>query len=543
MAKINFQLHFYFVYFCGLLFPGRDFYKYLFNLNIMNSDIGNIKAVGCCGVKSEYQKNDNKYQHSCCKLDTYNWLEDIDDLLTDRRFDCVEIRFKNSRKEFFRVPEGLILHTNDIVAVEGSPGHDIGIVSLTGETARLQMIKKKKSPNSEDIKKIYRKARQGDVDKWLEARSLDKPTMVRTRQIVMELGLDMKINDVEYQGDKTKAIFYYTADDRVDFRRLIKILAEEFAIRIEMKQIGVRQESGKLGGIGPCGRELCCSSWLTSFKSVSTATARTQNLSLNPQKLAGQCGKLKCCLNFENEVYAEEIETFPDKDVRLKTRVGDAVFMKMDVMKGVMWYTYIDRPDKFIELDKETVREIIKMNRKNNFPESLESFTETDEEPAIKFDTIIGQDDLSRFDNPRPKHQGKKKNRKPGFNRPENQGERKETQPRPEGVQGGQNNPRPDVRPNNQNWNKNNSDRNQGGQTKNPRNDNRPRNNNQPRPENQDRNAPRPEGRNNGESQQGSNNNDRNRNNNRNRPHYKGNGNRPSNENRNQNNQPQKPAE
>ncbi len=508
-------------------------------MNMMNSDIGNIKAVGCCGVKSEYQKNDNKYQHSCCKLDTYNWLEDIDDLLTDRKFDCVEMRFKNSRKEFFKVPEGLILRANDIVAVEGSPGHDIGIVSLTGETARLQMIKKKKSPNSEDIKKIYRKARQGDVDKWLEARALDKPTMVRTRQIVMELGLDMKINDVEFQGDKTKAIFYYTADDRVDFRRLIKLLAEEFAIRIEMKQIGVRQESGKLGGIGPCGRELCCSSWLTNFKSVSTATARTQNLSLNPQKLAGQCGKLKCCLNFENEVYAEALETFPNKDVKLKTKAGDAVFMKMDIMKGSMWYAYLDRLDKYIELDKDTVHEIIKMNRKSSLPESLESFTEIDEEPVIKFDTVIGQDDVSRFDNPRPRNGNQKKKKfKP------NRTDRPDGQQRTDGGQNPQNQDRP--RPENSNRNDGQNPRPDGGQRSNnlQRNDNRQRNSNPQRPENQERNPSRPEHKPNGERSEGQDKDrNRNRNNNFNRQNQKGNAPRPHNGNRNQNNQNPKPSE
>jgi cell fate regulator YaaT (PSP1 superfamily) len=379
----------------------------------MNSESQEFKPTGCCRVAPDPQKSENKTQHSCCKLDSYNYLEDLDMLSEHGPFDCVEVRFKNSRKDFFRIPEGLRLFYGDIIAVEASPGHDIGVVCLTGETARLQMIKKGKSHLSEDIKKVYRKARPNDLEKWSRARSLERDTMVKTRRIVGKLGLNMKINDVEYQGDATKVIFYYTADERVDFRQLIKILADEFSVRIEMKQIGVRQESGRLGGIGPCGRELCCSSWMSRFRSVSTTSARTQNLSLNPQKLAGQCGKLKCCLNFEQEVYAEEAKLFPDTKKRLKTKKGEAFFRKMDILKGEMWYSYTEHPENFIKIQRDKVDEILQLNAKDVFPESLDAFGETHEE-AVKFDQVVGQDDLSRFDNPQKKSNAR--NRKRGRN-------------------------------------------------------------------------------------------------------------------------------
>lgn len=388
----------------------------------MDSELGENKATGCCRKPTTVQISENKSQHSCCKLNSFNWLEDMDNLIENKPFDCVEIRFKNSRKDFFRVAEGLVLSWGDIVAVEASPGHDIGVVSLSGETARLQMIKKGKSPSSEDIRKVYRKARPNDIEKWMQARSLEQNTKVQTRRIVGKLKLDMKINDVEYQGDGTKAIFYYTAEDRVDFRQLIKMLADEFSVRIEMKQIGVRQESGRLGGIGPCGRELCCSSWMSKFKSVSTVSARTQNLSLNPQKLAGQCGKLKCCLNFEQDTYAEAIESFPNTRINLKTKEGDAFFRKMDILREQMWYSYSKQPENFIKLDRKDVVKIIAMNQKNVFPESLEIYGDIPEE-TVKYDQVVGQDDLSRFDEVTPKKRKKNKARpKQNSNRNPNNG-------------------------------------------------------------------------------------------------------------------------
>lgn len=396
----------------------------------MNSESTDYKSTGCCRVPGDVQINENTTQHSCCKLDSYNWLEDIDSIIRDQKFDCVEIRFKNSRKDFFKLPTGLYLKRGDIVAVEASPGHDIGVVSLTGETARLQMIRKKRNPDAFDIKKVYRKARANDIDKWMNARGKEHDTMVRTRRIVGRLGLEMKINDVEYQGDGTKAIFYYTAEERVDFRLLIRELAEAFFTRIEMKQIGVRQESGRLGGIGPCGRELCCSSWMSRFKSVSTVSARTQNLSLNPQKLAGQCGKLKCCLNFEQEAYEEELKTFPDTKTNIKTKMGDAFFRKMDILKGILWYSYVEKPENFIALPKDVVIDIQQLNKDNNYPDSLEVYIDS-EEDEVKFDNVTGQDDVSRFDHVKPKkrkgqNRNKRRNSKPNSRNRNNQNQKTE---------------------------------------------------------------------------------------------------------------------
>ncbi|MCK5847298.1 MAG: hypothetical protein KAG84_07660 [Bacteroidales bacterium] len=363
----------------------------------MYSEKEAMQSRGCCFVPSVDQ-NENINQHSCCKLDAYDWISDVNFIEEKRYFDIVEVRFKNNRKGFFRSPEGEMLRRGDIVAVETSPGHDIGIVSLTGEIVRLQMHKKKVPYKDTYIEKVYRKARSNDIEKWIEAAALEIPSMITTRKAVMSLGLDMKINDVEYQGDKTKAIFYYTAENRVDFRELIKILAEKFSVRIEMKQIGVRQESSRLGGIGSCGRELCCSSWLTDFNSVSTNTARLQNLSMNPQKLAGQCGKLKCCLNFEQDNYKEESAKFPPSDVKLKTKSGDAFFQKKDILSGIMWYSYFDKPSVFIGIRRQDVQNIQRMNEKGKLPEALNDHLNIEIEEAVKFDNVIGQDDVTRFD-------------------------------------------------------------------------------------------------------------------------------------------------
>ncbi len=364
----------------------------------MYSEKEAMQSRGCCFVPSADQKNENINQHSCCKLDAYDWLSDINFIEEKRYFDIVEVRFKNNRKGFFRSPEGETLLSGDIVAVEASPGHDIGIVSLTGEIVRLQMHKKKVPYKDTYISKVYRKARGNDIEKWVQAAALEIPSMITTRKAVMDLGLDMKINDVEYQGDKTKAVFYYTAEGRVDFRELIKILADKFSVRIEMKQIGVRQESSRLGGIGSCGRELCCSSWLTDFNSVSTNTARLQNLSMNPQKLAGQCGKLKCCLNFEQDNYKEESAKFPPSDVKLKTKAGDAFFQKKDILSGMMWYSYYETPSVFIQLRRQEVQNIQRMNDKGKLPDALNTQLEAELEGSIKFDNVIGQDDVTRFD-------------------------------------------------------------------------------------------------------------------------------------------------
>jgi cell fate regulator YaaT (PSP1 superfamily) len=347
------------------------------NLNIKDEDI--LMSRGCCASSKILDKSKTG-ANSCPKLDTREWLDGIPKPSGGNSWRYVEVRFKNSHKAFFKLPEEMELNKGDIVAVEASPGHDIGIVSLTGETCRLQMEKKNVDPESDFVKKIYRRARLNDIEKWLKAVEKEDKTMVKTRQLARDLGLVMKVNDVEYQGDGTKAIFYYTAEERVDFRQLIKVLAENFRVRIEMKQIGVRQEAARVGGIGSCGRELCCSTWMTDFKSVTTQVARTQQLSLNPQKLAGQCGKLKCCLNFEQDAYLDEMESFPDTSVPLMTRKGEATYQKMDVFKKLMWYSYMDDPGIFHAIPVKKVKYILGQNKKGRKPENLEKFVQNIDE-------------------------------------------------------------------------------------------------------------------------------------------------------------------
>jgi cell fate regulator YaaT (PSP1 superfamily) len=329
-------------------------------------------------------------------------------------FDMVEVRFKNSRKDFFRNVNGLGLNVGDVIAVEASPGHDIGIVSLTGELVRLQMKKKGVNFDSEEIKKIYRKAKQQDIDKWREGQSLEVATMYKARTIALQLGLQMKLSDVEYQGDKSKAIFYYTADERVDFRELIKVLADAFKVRIEMRQIGARQEAARLGAIGSCGRELCCSTWLTDFRTVSTSAARYQQLSLNPMKLAGQCGKLKCCLNYELDTYQDALKEFPQIDgKRLHTQKGDAFLQKTDIFKRLIWWSYTTEPDVFIPLSIARVKEVLEMNEKGEKPVDLAEFKEISALPEVKqpdFENVVGQDSLTRFD--KQKNQNRNKHKK-----------------------------------------------------------------------------------------------------------------------------------
>jgi cell fate regulator YaaT (PSP1 superfamily) len=339
---------------------------------------------------------------SCDKLTVFDWLENMHLPEGMKPFEVVEVRFKNSRKEFFRNVNNLNLHVGDAVAVEAMSGHDIGTVSLQGELVKLQLRKKNVNFDSEEIRKIYRKARQPDLDKWKEARALETSTMYRARTIALSLGLDMKLSDVEYQGDKSKATFYYTAENRVDFRQLIKVLATEFGIRIEMRQIGARQEASRLGGIGSCGRELCCSTWLTDFRTVNTSAARYQQLSLNPLKLAGQCGKLKCCLNYELDIYAEALREFPSMDgKRLLTKKGDAFLQKLDIFRRVMWFSYRSEPGVMIPLSVESVKNIIEQNEKGETPEELIAV----QKPAPKlevaelvFENTAGQDSLTRFD-------------------------------------------------------------------------------------------------------------------------------------------------
>lgn len=351
----------------------------------------------------------------CNKLSVFDWLGNMNLPEGQNRFDIVEIRFKNSRKEFFRNTNSLNINVGDVIAVESNSGHDIGTVSLTGELVKLQLKKHNVNFDSEEIKKIYRKAKQTDIEKWREAQSLEINTMYRARTIALNLGLQMKLSDVEYQGDKSKAIFYYTADARVDFRELIKLLADEFKVRIEMKQIGARQEASRLGGIGSCGRELCCSSWLTDFRTVSTSAARYQQLSLNPLKLAGQCGKLKCCLNYELDSYLDALKEFPEMEgKKLQTKKGEAFLQKTDIFKRTMWFSYRSDPGVFIPLDLKTVHSILELNAKGEMPEALT--------PAVKvidkiintepnFENVVGQDSLTRFDRKGKSNQNFKSNR------------------------------------------------------------------------------------------------------------------------------------
>jgi len=343
------------------------------NNNINKEHISS--ARGCCFVDTSNPANPNVNQQNCCKLSTYNWLKDYSDTVSSKIY-IAEIRFKNGRKDFYTFTEELNLKEGEIVAVEASPGHDIGIVSLLGDAVNLQLKRKEVDPETAELKKVYRHARPADIEKWFEAMKLEDSTMHKTRVYAIDLGLQMKINDVEYQGDKTKAIFYYTAEDRVDFRQLIRKLADSFRIRIEMKQIGVRQEAAKLGGIGPCGRELCCASWMSSFSSVSTNSARLQQLSLNPQKLAGQCGKLKCCLNYEADSYIDALKEFPDNKTVLQTKKGNAVYMKTDVFKKIVWYSYADNPGSMMAIPINEVKEIMALNKKGKVIDELEKYAQ-----------------------------------------------------------------------------------------------------------------------------------------------------------------------
>lgn len=357
------------------------------------------KNNGACGV------------NGCEKLSVFDWLSNMEQP-SDQVFDLVEIRFKNGRKEFFRNTQQLRLQMNEVVAVEGSPGHDIGSISLTGQLVKLQLRQKAIDQDKQEFKKIYRIATQRDIDIWQKAREKEWETMIRSRRIIDDLKLEMKLSDVEYQGDGNKATFYYTAEGRVDFRELIKKLAAEFRIRIEMKQIGTRQEAARVGGIGSCGRELCCSTWLTDFRSVNTAAARYQQLALNPQKLAGQCGKLKCCLNYELDSYMEALKKFPKAETVLKTAKGDALYMKMDIFKGMMWYGYRDQAVEWIPLPVEKVNEIIALNAAGKTPESLEEYGVVNTESDPDFEVGTQQDSLNRFDD-KLKSRRKKKRRKP----------------------------------------------------------------------------------------------------------------------------------
>lgn len=348
----------------------------------------------------------------CNKLTVFDWLANMSLPSGVAPFHCVEVRFKNGRKSFFKNTENLSLSIGDIVATEASPGHDVGIVSLTGELVRIQMKKKKVDIDSDDVRKIYRKASQKDIDIWQKARDREKQIQVRSREIAIRLNLQMKISDIEFQGDGSKCTFYYTAEERVDFRQLIKEFAQEFSTRIEMRQIGFRQEAARLGGIGSCGRELCCSTWLTDFRSVNTSAARYQQLSLNPQKLAGQCGKLKCCLNYELDAYIDALKEFPKTEVKLKTEKGTAVCQKIDIFKGYLWYAYEGEWMNWHKISADHANEIIEANKKNEKVLGLEEFaSELLEDTKVDFENVVGQDSLTRFDQPKRSKRRRNKNR------------------------------------------------------------------------------------------------------------------------------------
>lgn len=362
-------------------------------------------------------------------MNTYDWLADIPGN-TDEQ-EMVEVQFKNTRKGFYKNSNKLKLAKGDIVAVEASPGHDIGVVTLTGRLVPLQMRKANLKPDVE-IKRIYRKAKPVDLEKYEEAKAKEHDTMIRSRQIALSLNLNMKIGDVEYQGDGNKAIFYYIADERVDFRQLIKVLAEAFRVRIEMKQIGARQEAGRIGGIGPCGRELCCATWMTNFVSVSTSAARYQDISLNPQKLAGQCAKLKCCLNYEVDVYVESQKRLPSKEIALETTEGTYYFFKADILKGLITYS----TDKSFMANAVTITarnafEVINMNKRGEKPENLIDVNTRSDKPI----DLVEQESLTRFDKRKSNNNRKKK---------------KKTDSRPK-----ENTPAPEKAPNKENVSKN----------------------------------------------------------------------------------------
>lgn len=427
--------------------------------------------MGCsCGTskggKTAGCKNNGACETGGCnKMNVFDWLSNMD-MPSSSSFEIVEVRFKNGRKEFFRNTEKFDLTTGDAIVVEVPNGHHIGHVSMQGELVRLQM-QKKKVANDHEIKKIYRLAHQKDLEKYEEVKKREPGTLYRTREILRETKLDMKLSDIEYQADNTKATFFYSADDRVDFRELIKRLATEFRIRVEMRQISLRQEAGRLGGIGVCGRELCCSTWLSDFKNVATSAARYQNLSLNPSKLSGQCGRLKCCLNYELETYMEALQDIPKIETPLLTEAGEAKLQKTDIFRKIMWFGF-NEENTWYPLNVERVNQILELNRAGKKPANLQEDQLAEKIPLQKLNSDLAQMD-ERF---RDKSKNKKKKKKQG--------------PRDNKPQGGgtQN-----LNPNRNQGQGQNPNRNQQGQNPN-RNQNKDGNNNPNRNQNQGGNNP-----------------------------------------------------
>jgi cell fate regulator YaaT (PSP1 superfamily) len=419
--------------------------------------VGGCENNGACGTGG------------CNKMNVFDWLSNMDMPQQDR-FEVVEVRFKNGRKDFYRNSEHLNLTTGDAIIVESQTGHHLGHVSMQGELVRLQM-QKKKVANDDEIKKVYRLANQKDFEKFEEIKKRDLPTLYRTREIIKQLRLNMKLSDVEFQADNTKATFFYSAEDRVDFRELIKLLATEFKVRVEMRQISLRQEAGRIGGIGVCGRELCCSTWLSDFKNVATSAARYQNLSLNPSKLSGQCGRLKCCLNYELETYMDALKGIPEIEAPLLTERGEARLQKTDIFRRIMWFGFKE-DNNWYPLNIDRVNEILEMNRAGKKPASLDTNEQEVKVPIAKLNSDLASMDKKFQDKTRTKK--KKKNR---------------SQERP-------NNPNQNKNPNqgNPNQNKNNPNQNKPNPNQNRNNPNRNRNPNQRRNNpNQNRNNPPPD--------------------------------------------------
>lgn len=423
--------------------------------------------MGCAGCSSGAdgkpagcKSNGYCSTSGCNKLGVFDWLTGVPLPTGQQPFEGVEVRFKNTRKGFYRNASGLQLMPGDLVTVDAAPGHDIGMVSLAGELVRAQMERRNAGTDTYELRKVLRKSTQEDIDRWHAARKLEDDTLFAARDLVRSARLDMKVTDVEYQGDGTKATFYYVSEDRVDFRGILRTLSDRFKVRVEMKQIGARQEAGRIGGIGSCGRELCCSTWLTDFRSVTTSAARYQQLALNPQKLAGQCGKLKCCLNYELDMYIEAIKSYPSQNAKLKTQQGTGAHIKTDIFTGKMWYGFKRPGEPFIMagFPVDVVRDIIAQNKQGIEPEVDLNMADEPAETvkAPDYENVVGQDDLTRFDSKiksgKKRGGSKKKGRGDRERRPSGEGEQRPPQqardrgtprpergPRPEGDRG----PRP----------------------------------------------------------------------------------------------------
>ena len=378
-------------------------------------------SSGADGQPKGCKNNGTCGSDGCNKLTVFDWLSNMSLPGDQKPFIGVEVRFKNGRKHFYKNSKNLSLSIGDIVATEAMSGHDIGIITLTGELVKVQMKKKSPDETTDDLSKIYRKATQKDINIWQTVRAKEAEIQKRSREIAIHLGLKMKISDIEYQGDGSKTTFYYTAEERVDFRQLIRDFASAFSTRVEMKQVGFRQEAARLGGIGSCGRELCCSTWLTDFRSVKTSAARYQQLSLNPQKLAGQCGKLKCCLNYELDTYLDAIKDIPKSDVKLITEKGVAICQKTDIFKRFLWYGYEKQGVNWHKISVDKANEIIALNKKGVKVLSLEEYVVEEQISETKiFENVVGQDSLTRFDKPKSKNNRKRNNRTRNKNKARN---------------------------------------------------------------------------------------------------------------------------